>query len=87
MADQVVHTIITLGLKLKALYDTVKDNKGEVGRLAARVRVFDLRAAGRGPLADAPGHTAATCAVAFAADDRQLVSSGADGCLLVWNVF
>jgi WD40 repeat protein len=26
-------------------------------------------------------------ALAFAPDDRQLVSVGADGCVLVWNIY
>ena len=41
MADQVVATVISIGFKLKQLYDTVKDNKDEAGRLASRLRVFE----------------------------------------------
>jgi WD40 repeat protein len=56
------------------------------GGTDAVVRLWDVRSPGA-PLAECVGHTGAVRHLAFAPDDKQLVSVGDDGCVLVWNVY
>lgn len=39
------------------------------------------------PLAECIGHSDAIVSIKFSPDDRQIVSTGADGCIFVWNVY
>ena len=47
------------------------------------VRLWDP-AAGK-VLSEGTGHSRAVSRVEFSPDDKQLVSVGVDGCILVWN--
>lgn len=38
-------------------------------------------------VAEGYGHSAAINTVAFAADDKQLLSGGKDGVIILWNIF
>jgi cilia- and flagella-associated protein 52 len=38
-------------------------------------------------LAEGKGHSGSICSVKFSPDDRQIVSVGLDGNILVWNVY
>lgn len=49
------------------------------------VRLWDL-AAGK-VLAEGTGHSGCINTVAFSADDKQIVSGGRDGSILVWNLY
>ncbi|KAG5188453.1 quinon protein alcohol dehydrogenase-like superfamily [Tribonema minus] len=49
------------------------------------VKLWDL--ASRRLLAEGRGHSGSVTALSFSADDRQLVSAGLDGNVLVWNVY
>jgi len=49
------------------------------------VRLWDLRA-GK-PVADCVGHSGRVAKLAWSPDDRQIASVGADGAVLLWNVF
>ncbi len=50
------------------------------------VRVWDLRKTAH-PVADLIGHAGAVKKVVWSPDDKQLVSCGVDGQILLWNVF
>lgn len=56
------------------------------GDTEGSVRVWDA-AAGVLLAGPVPGHSAAVAALAFSPDDRQLVSVGRDGAVVIWNVF
>jgi len=38
-------------------------------------------------VADCEGHSGTIVSLRFSPDDRQLVSAGADGIVLVWNLY
>lgn len=50
-----------------------------------RVCIWD--AANSALLAEGVGHSGSITSVTFSPDSKQMVSVGADGCILVWNVF
>jgi len=57
-----------------------------------RVKIWDMQNASQGRereslLMDGVGHSGHIRSIAFSPDDRQVVSVGEDGCVLVWNVF
>jgi len=57
-----------------------------------RVKIWDMQKASQGLesgalLLDGVGHSGPIRCLAFSPDDRQVVSVGEDGCVLVWNVF
>ena len=57
-----------------------------------RVKIWDMQNASQGRAAEAllmdgVGHSGQIHSLSFRPDDRQVVSVGEDGCVLVWNVF
>jgi len=56
-----------------------------VGGAAGIVRLFEF-STGKF-IADCKAHSGAITAVAFSADDRQIVSTGRDGLIAIWNVY
>ncbi len=50
------------------------------------VRLWDVRSSGH-CLAECVGHSGDVKKVVWAPDDKQLVSVGADGAILLWNVY
>ena len=56
-----------------------------VGGQSGVVRLYDF-AAGRF-IVEARAHSSAITSIAFAADDRQVISTGRDGLIAVWNIF
>ena len=56
-----------------------------VGGQSGVVRLYDF-AAGRF-IVEARAHSGAITSVSFSADDRQVVSTGRDGLIAIWNVF
>ena len=56
-----------------------------VGGQSGVVRLYDF-SAGRF-IAECKAHSRAITAIAFSADDRQVISTGRDGLIAVWNIF
>ncbi len=50
------------------------------------VRVWDIRSTS-GALAECVGHSGNVNKVAWAPDDKQIVSVGSDGAIFLWNVY
>ena len=56
-----------------------------VGGQSGVVRLYDF-AAGRF-IVEARAHSSAITSVAFSGDDRQVISTGRDGLIAIWNIF
>lgn len=49
------------------------------------VRIYDYESGSF--ITDCRGHSNAVTCVKFAPDDKQVISTGRDGLVIVWNVF
>lgn len=74
-----------LGSEQFCLAASSNGNLVAVGGADCVVRLFDSLEYAL--VAECVGHSDAVLSVKFSPDDRQLVSTGADGCVLVWNVY
>ncbi|KAJ1633850.1 WD40-repeat-containing domain protein [Pavlovales sp. CCMP2436] len=77
--------LVPIGFEQLCVASTSNGNLVAVGGLDCVVRLFDTLEYTL--LAECVGHSDSVLALKFSPDDRQLVSTGADGCVLVWNVY
>ena len=56
-----------------------------VGGQAGVVRLYDF--SGGRFIVDCKAHSGAITSIKFSADDRQVISTGRDGLIAIWNIF
>jgi len=77
--------LVPIGHEQLAIACSSNGNIVAVGGVDRVVRVFDTLEYAQ--VAECEGHSDHVLALAFSPDDRQLVSVGADGCVMVWNIY
>lgn len=77
--------LVPIGREQLCVCASSNGNVVAVGGVDAIVRLYDTLEYAL--LAECVGHSDAVLALMFSPDDRQLVSTGADGCVLIWNVY
>lgn len=70
------------------MFSCIRSNDGElivVGCASGTLALYNFSTCQQ--LSSVLAHSGAVTGVAFSADDRQVLSSGEDGCVVMWNVF
>jgi WD40 repeat protein len=77
--------LVSIGFEQLCVTCTSNGNILAVGGTDRVVRMYDTLEYAL--LAECVGHSNSVLSLKFSPDDRQLVSTGADGCIMVWNVY
>lgn len=76
---------VPVGREQLCLCCSSNGNIAAVGGVDSIVRLYDTLEYAL--IAECIGHSDLVLSLKFSPDDRQLVSTGADGCVLVWNIY